>query len=107
MRHADARDTNIDGGIVLDTKLISWTLGIWAAVAFVVCVVFGLVTPESLHAAAFLEQVLPAFQWLTWPGFVLGLAESFLYGAYAGLTFCPIYNWLHRRRARAAHATLD
>jgi hypothetical protein len=23
--------------------------------------------------------------------------ESFLYGAYAGLVFCPIYNWLSRR----------
>ena len=44
-----------------------------------------------------LEQVLPAFKWLTWWGFLLGLVESFLYGAYAGLVFCPIYNWLYRR----------
>lgn len=43
------------------------------------------------------EQVLPAFKWLTWWGFLLGLAESFLYGAYAGLVFCPLYNLLHRR----------
>lgn len=28
---------------------------------------------------------------------MLGLVESFLYGAYAGLVFCPIYNLLHRR----------
>lgn len=28
---------------------------------------------------------------------MLGLVESFLYGAYAGLVFCPISNLLHRR----------
>jgi hypothetical protein len=46
---------------------------------------------------AFLEQVLPAFEWLTWWGFLLGLVASFLYGVYTGLVFCPIYNGLNRR----------
>lgn len=92
---------------MVDTKVVTWTLGIWSAVTFVVCVVFGLVTPKSVHAAAFLEQVLPGFRWITWPGFAIGLTESFLYGAYAGLTFCAIYNLLYRRRVRAAHETHD
>lgn len=82
---------------MLNTKLVSWALGIWASVTFVVCVIYGLVTPQSLQMSVFLEQVLPAFKWLTWWGFLLGLVESFLYGAYAGLVFCPVYNWLHRR----------
>ena len=86
-----------DRGAMLDTKLISWALGLFAAISFVVCVFFGLVTPRSLHMHEFLEQVLPAFVWLTWWGFLLGLVESFLYGVYAGLVFCPIYNWLYRR----------
>jgi hypothetical protein len=85
---------------MLNTKLVSWTLGIWAAITFVVCVIYGLVTPQSLHMSPFLEMVLPAFKWLTWWGFLLGLVESFLYGAYAGLVYCPIYNWLHRRWSR-------
>ncbi len=34
---------------MLNTKLVSWALGIWSAITFVVCVVYGLVTPESLH----------------------------------------------------------
>jgi len=83
--------------IMLNTKLVTWALGIWTSITFVVCVISGLVTPESLHMSAFLEQVLPAFKWLTWWGVLLGLTESFLYGAYAGLVFCPVYNWLHRR----------
>lgn len=91
---------------MLDTKLVTWTLAIWAAVAFVICVIYGLVTPRSLHMTSFLEQILPGFRWLTWPGFAIGLLKSLLYGVFAGVTFCPIYNLLHRRRAllaRAAH----
>ena len=82
---------------MLNTKLTAWALGLFGAISFVVCVVYGLITPESLHMHALLEQMLPAFKWLTWWGFLLGLLESFLYGAYTGLVFCPIYNWLHRR----------
>ena len=47
--------------------------------------------------APFLEMVLPAFKWLTFWGFWLGLIESFLYGAYVGLVFVPIYNFFTRR----------
>jgi len=82
---------------MLNIKLVSWALGLWGAVTFVVCVIYGLITPRSLHMHAFLEQVLPAFEWLTWWGFLLGLAESFLYGVYAGLVYVPIYNFLKRR----------
>ena len=82
---------------MLHIRVVSWALGMFGAASFIVCVIYGLVTPESLHMHAFLEQVLPAFKWLTWWGFVLGLLESFLYGAYTGLVFCPIYNWINRR----------
>lgn len=85
---------------MLNTKLVSWALGIFGAITFLVCVLYGLATPESLHMHALLEQMLPAFKWLTWWGFVLGLVESFLYGAYAGLVFCPVYNWLYGRWGR-------
>lgn len=82
---------------MLNIKIVSWALGLWGAFTFVVCVLYGLITPQSLHMHAFLEQVLPAFKWLTWSGFLLGLAESFLYGVYAGIVFVPIYNGLVRR----------
>jgi hypothetical protein len=82
---------------MLNTKIVSWSLGLFTAISFVLCVIYGLVAPPSLHMAPFLEMVLPAFKWLTFPGFLLGLIESFLYGAYAGLVFVPIYNFLVRR----------
>lgn len=82
---------------MLNTKLVTWALGISTGITFLVCVVYGLVTPRSIHMHIVLEQILPGFKWLTWWGVLLGLVESFLYGVYAGLIFCPIYNWLHRR----------
>lgn len=87
---------------MLSVKIVSWSLGIFTAISFVLCVIYGLVVPPSVHMAAFLESVLPAFKWLTLGGFVLGLIESFLYGVYAGLVFVPIYNALVRRWGIAA-----
>ncbi len=82
---------------MLNTKVLAWSLGVFGAVTFVVCVLYGLVAPESLHMSRALAVLLPGFTWLTVPGFLLGLVESFLYGAYAGLVYGPIYNVFARR----------
>lgn len=82
---------------MLNWKIVSWSLGLTLAVSFVLCVIWGLVTPDSVHMHEFLELVLPAFRWLTWWGFLLGLVESFLWGFYFGIVFVPIHNWLYRR----------
>ena len=87
---------------MLNIKIVSWSLGIFTAVSFVLCVIYGLIVPESLHNHQFLEAVLPAFKWLTIWGFCLGLLESFLYGVYAGLVFVPIYNFLWRKLGAVA-----
>ena len=82
---------------MLNIKVVSWALATTALISFVVCVGYGLVTPESLHMHGFLEQVLPGFKWLTLQGFAIGMVESFLYGAYAGLVYVPVYNFFARR----------
>jgi len=82
---------------MLNIKAVSWSLGIFTAVSFALCVLYGLIVPQSLHTYQFLEAILPAFKWLTLAGFCLGLLESFLYGVYAGLVFVPIYNFFTRR----------
>ena len=87
---------------MLNIKIVSWSLGIFTAVSFVLCVIYGLIVPESLHNHQFLEAVLPAFKWLTFTGFCLGLLESFIYGVYAGLVFVPIYNFLWRKLGAVA-----
>jgi uncharacterized membrane protein YpjA len=82
---------------MLNLKVVTWSLALFGAVSFVVCVLYGLVVPEPLHMTGFLESVLPGFRWLTVGSFFIGLVESFLYGAYAGIVFVPIYNLLSKR----------
>jgi len=84
--------------MLLNIRVISWSLGIFTAFTFILCVFYGLVVPEKLHGMAeFLEMILPAFKWLTFGGFLLGLIESFLYGVYVGIVFVPIYNFINRK----------
>lgn len=82
---------------MLHTRTVTWALSLFTTVSYLLCVLYGLVTPRSIHMSQFLEIVLPGFRWLTPGGFLLGLAESFLWGAYVGLVFAPIYNGVHRR----------
>ena len=82
---------------MLNWKIVCWALGLSASFSFVICVLWGLVTPEALHMHAFLEQVLPGFKWLSWWGFLVGLVESFLWGFYVGIIYVPIYNFLTKR----------
>lgn len=86
---------------MIDVRTTTWALSTFTAVSFVLCVLYGALVPESLHMRPFLETVLPAFRWLTVGSFFLGLLESFLWGAYIGLVFLPIYNAFSRRRLRA------
>ncbi len=82
----------------LNIRVVSWSLGIFTAISFILCVLYGLIVPKSLHGmSVFLEAMLPAFKWLTFSGFLLGLVESFLYGIYIGIVFVPIYNFINRR----------
>ena len=87
---------------MLNTKVVAWSLALFGAVTFLVCVLYGLIAPAPLHMTGWLEQVLPGFRCLTPGGFAIGLVESFLYGAYAGLVFSPIHNGVARRWSDAS-----
>lgn len=76
----------------LDWLTMALSVGLFAAVMFASCVVYGLVVPSRLHAARVLEVILPGFRWLNVESVALGLGETFLYGAYAGLVFAWIHN---------------
>ncbi len=82
---------------MLNIKVWTWALACWAAISFLLCVLWGLVTPQALHMHAFLESFLPGFRWLSFGSFVVGLIESFLFGAYAGLLLVPLHNFFWRR----------
>ena len=87
---------------MLNLRLITWATALFTTLSFLLCVAFGLVTPESVHMHQFLEAVLPAFEWITVGSVVLGLGESFLWGVYLGGGFALIYNGLYRRWGASA-----
>ena len=81
----------------LNWKIMTWSVGLFCVVSFVLCVLYGLVVPRAWHLTQFLEITLPGFKWLSVGSVVLGLIETFLYGAYAGLVFTWVHNVVAQR----------
>lgn len=67
------------------------SLGCFFTITFVLCVGFDLLFPGQAMYQTWL-RLLPGFTWLTWPSFVLGIVESFVYGWYVALIFGPLFN---------------
>jgi hypothetical protein len=82
---------------MLNIRVLTWSLATFTTVSYIICVVYGLIVPESFHMVEFLEITLPGFKWLSIGSFLIGLVESFLYGVYAGLVYAPIYNFYQRK----------
>tara|TARA_R110002074_G_scaffold348186_2_gene518578 strand:- start:2449 stop:2619 length:171 start_codon:yes stop_codon:yes gene_type:complete len=49
--------------------------------------------PGQFHMHEAWAPLLPGFEWLTWPGFFIGLVEVYLYGWYFAVVFVPLYRW--------------
>ncbi len=82
----------------LNTKVVASSLGVLLAVIYVICVLFDLLWPvyEMRKVWSFL---LPGFTWLTPLSFLLGMAESFIWGLLLGVIFVQIYNYFNERFA--------
>ncbi len=78
---------------------LGMSLGLFLAITFTLCVVFGLIFPGAAMFRAWIE-LLPGFTWLSWPSFLLGLVESFAYGWYIALIFAPLFNAFSGRWSR-------
>ena len=82
---------------MLNIKVVTWSLAIWITFNYIFYIVYGLLTPSSIHMSAFLQQFLPGFEPNSWRGFFVGLIQSFLYGVFAGIVYVPDYNFFYRR----------
>lgn len=76
---------------------LGMSLGIFLALTYVLCVAFDLLFPEYAMYQAW-APLLPGFNWISRPSFLLGLVETFAYGWYVALVFGPLYNIFIRRR---------
>lgn len=76
---------------------VGHALSLFLAITFVLCVLWGLVTPPALHMHRAWEALLPGFEWLSWKSFLYGLAGSYLYGWYVAVVLVPLYRFFARR----------
>ena len=74
-------------------------LSLLLAISFVLCMIWGAVTPVNMHMHRAWEQMLPGFHMDSPLGLLIGLAESYLYGWYIAVIFVPLYNLFNRDKA--------
>ncbi len=72
-------------------------LSLLLAISFVLCMIWGYLTPMSLHMHKAWQQMLPGFQWGSPVGMLIGLVEAYLYGWYIAIIFVPLYNFFNRQ----------
>lgn len=82
---------------MLNMKVWTLALGSFLAVSFTLCVIGGLIAPGLPIKHTTLEAVLPGFVWISPSAFIIGLVESFFFGAYAGVVFVPLHNYFAGR----------
>ena len=76
----------------LPVVVLGLSLGLFFVITYILCVIFDLLFPGQAMHQNWLP-LLPGFTWLTGPGFLLGLVESFAYGWYVALIFGPLFNF--------------
>lgn len=74
---------------------VGLAMGSFLVITYVFCVGYDLAFGQHMYEAWL--KLLPGVTWISWPSFLLGLLESFLYGIYFGLVFVPLYNFFHER----------
>ena len=79
----------------LDWRVLGLAAGFFLMISYIICVAGDLLFERQMYEAWL--KLLPGFTWLTWPSFLLGLIETFVYGIYFGLVFAPLYNFFMDR----------
>lgn len=76
---------------MLNMKVWTATLATWMGVSFTICVLGGMLMPGLPIRHQTLELLLPGFTWISLGSFVLGLAESLLYGVCAAAVLVVVH----------------
>lgn len=91
---------------MLNVKAWALSLAAWMVVTFTLCVAGGLVAPGLPIPHRTLELLLPGFKWISVTSFGLGLAETFVYGLYAGWLFAALHNLFNRSKTGPSSSIL-
>jgi hypothetical protein len=72
------------------TRSHCWVLGLLLSEAFVVLVLRDFLSPLSAPVRGAFEIFLPGFKWASPATFLIGVVESFLWGAYLEMMAVPM-----------------
>ncbi len=75
------------------------TLSAFLVITYVLCIVFGLFVYSGGFHETLLPLLLPGFDWMSWPGFFIGLGWSIAFGWYAAAVYAPLHNVVQSRFA--------
>lgn len=81
---------------------LGMSLGLFFAITYVICVLYGLVFSDPMHQL--LPLLFPGFTWISWSSFLIGLIWSLAYGWYVAVVFAPLYNVFAVRHGRQKDA---
>ncbi len=87
----------------LNLKLVTITTTVFAALAYLSCVIFQPLVPNSaMYTSPMWAASFPGFSW-TLGGVLLGLVELVLYAAVGSALYVGLYNFF-ATRLTAAHS---
>jgi len=87
---------NPQEGDLMKITSVGHAVSLFFVITFLICIVWGLVTPPSLHMHPAWQDLLPGFEFGTLTGILIGLVESYLYGWYVAILFVPLFNFFNR-----------
>ena len=76
--------------------VLGLSLSLFLTISYVLCIIGFLILPGLPIEHSALAIFLPGFALLSWKTFFLGAIESFAWGWYVALVFCPLFNFFRR-----------
>jgi len=90
-------DTSSPATPHIPVLVLGLSLSVTFVVTYVLCILYGLLGFSAGAHASLLPSILPGFTWITWPSFLLGAVEVFVYGWYIAVVFGVIFNFFATR----------
>src|SRR3989339_771454 len=78
--------------IIVRFKTLFVTFAVYVSILFTLCLVYDLFVPAEYQMLALWKLLLPGFTSLTFPNYLLGLAEIIIYSAYIAIIFSKTIN---------------
>ena len=77
--------------------VLGLSLSLFLTISYGLCVIGYLALPGLPIEHSALSIFLPGFVLISWRSFGLGVIESFAWGWYVALIFCPLFNFFAAR----------